>query len=167
MATPRLSVKTRSFTNIGGSHRRENHPWRSERGSVATEITLVAPALMVLLVFIAVLIHRGVDARLRVEDAAHQAARAATLERTAPAAVHAARSTAARALAQAGVTCESLEVDTAAHGLVPGGTVTVTVSCSVDLADAVLAGLGRTRLSVTASEPVDQWRGITPTEELR
>lgn len=135
--------------------------WCTDRGSVAAEVTLVTPFLIMLLVFIAVVIHRGVDARLRVDDAAHQAARAASIQRTRLAASNAAQSTAANALAAAGVVCQSLTVDTVTAGLVPGGTVTVTVSCSVDLSDAVLLGVALPkRVSATAREPVDTYRSL-------
>lgn len=133
--------------------------WRADRGSMAVEIALFAPCLVMVLVFVAVLIHRGVDARLRLDDAAHQAARAASIERTGPAAAVAAQSTATAALADAGVVCRSVTVATDTAGLVPGGTVTVTLTCSVDLNDAqLLGGPSQKVLSATASEPVDTWR---------
>lgn len=136
--------------------------WREDRGSVATEITVITPLLIMLLVFIAVVIHRGVDARLRLDDAAHQAARAASLQRSAPAALSAARSTAQAALSSAGVVCRSVQVSADTAGLVPGGTVTVTVSCPVDVGDALILGVaGQRVVSATASEPVDTWRSIT------
>jgi Flp pilus assembly protein TadG len=136
--------------------------WRADCGSVAAEFTLVAPFLVMLLVFVAVVIHRGVDARLRIDDAAHQAARAASIQRTSPAAVAAAQSTASRALSSAGVTCQSLGVDTALGGLRPGGTVSVTISCAVDFGDALILGVpGQKWLSATAVEPVDRWRSVS------
>jgi Flp pilus assembly protein TadG len=136
--------------------------WHDDRGSVAAEVTLVAPFLVMLLVFVAVVIHRGVDARVRLNDAAHQAARAASIERTTARAAAAAESTAATALASAGVVCQSLSVDTATGGLTPGGTVTVTISCTVDFGDALVLGVpGQKSLSATASEPVDTWRSVT------
>ncbi|MFI6098188.1 TadE/TadG family type IV pilus assembly protein [Lentzea sp. NPDC051213] len=136
--------------------------WRDDRGSVAAEVTLVTPVLIMLMVFVAVVVHRGVDARLRLNDAAHQSARAASIARTDPAAVAAAHSTAANALASAGVVCQSLGVDTATGGLRPGGAVTVTVSCTVDFGDALILGVpGQKRLSATASEVVDTWRSVT------
>jgi Flp pilus assembly protein TadG len=128
---------------------------------VAVEITVIAPLLIMLLVFIAVVIHRGVDARLRLDDAAHQAARAASMQRSAPAAVTAARSTARSALSSAGVVCGSVQVSTDTAGSVPGGTVTVTVSCQVDFGDALILGVPAQRMmSATASEPVDTWRSV-------
>jgi Flp pilus assembly protein TadG len=135
--------------------------WCADRGSVAAEVTLVAPLMVMLLVFVAVVIHRGVDARLRLDDAAHQAARAASIERTPATAVEAAQSTASAALSSAGVTCSSLTVDTATGGLRPGGTVSVTISCSVDFGDALILGVpGQKRLAATAVEPVDTWRSV-------
>ncbi|MEV8438814.1 pilus assembly protein TadE [Actinosynnema sp. NPDC051121] len=149
--------------------RRHRHPWRGNRGrlawwraddgSVAAEITIAAPFLVMLLVFVGVVIHRGVDARVRIDDAAHQAARAASIERTPTAATAAAQSTAATTLAQLGVTCASLSVNTDTGGLRPGGTVSVTVSCTVDFGDAFILGVpGGKTLSATSVEPVDLWR---------
>ena len=86
--------------------------WQEDRGSVAAEITVITPLLIMLLVFVAVVVHRGVDARLRLDDAAHQAARAASLQRSALAAASAARSTAQSALSGAGVVCRSVQVRT-------------------------------------------------------
>jgi len=138
--------------------------WRADEGSVASEITLVVPLLIMLLVFVGVVIHRGVDARIRLDDAAHQAARAASIERTASAAAAAAQSTAAAALADAGVTCRSLSTTASTSGLRPGGTVSVTVVCDVDFGDALILGVpGGKRLSATAIEPIDVWRSTTNT----
>jgi hypothetical protein len=50
-------------------------------------------------------------------------------------------------------------VATDTAGLTPGGTVTVTLICSVDLNDAeLLGGPSQKVLSATATEPVDTWR---------
>ncbi|GAA2975753.1 TadE/TadG family type IV pilus assembly protein [Actinokineospora diospyrosa] len=137
--------------------------WRADDGSVAAEITIAAPLLIMLLVLVGVVIHRGVDARMRIDDAAHQAARAASLERTPAAAVTAARTTAGTALASAGVVCRSLVVSTVTGGMRPGGTVAVTVSCEVDLGGALLLGVPPRQLAATAVEPVDLWRATLTT----
>lgn len=166
---PARTAATRPSPGPGRPLRRERRHrrrwagwWRADRGSVAAEVTLVTPFLIMLLVFVAVVIHRGVDARLRLDDAAHEAARAASIERTPATATAAARSTAASALSSAGVTCASLAVDTATAGMRPGGTVSVTVTCAVDFGDALILGVaGQKRLSATAIEPVDTWRSVT------
>lgn len=133
--------------------------WRRDDGSATAEVTLAAPLLVMLLVVVGVVIHRGVDARIRIDDAAHQAARAASLQRAPAAAVAAARTTLVNALVAAGVACRHHEITTWTGGLRPGGTVSVTVTCDVDIGDALIPGLTATsRVSATAHEPVDQWR---------
>lgn len=133
--------------------------WRRDDGTATTEITLAAPLLVMLLVVVGVVIHRGVDARIRIDDAAHQAARAASLQRSPIAAAAAARATLLNTLAAAGVACGHHEIATSTGSLRPGGTVSVTVTCDVDIGDALIPGLTATqRVSATAHEPVDQWR---------
>lgn len=134
--------------------------WRTDDGTATTEITLLTPLLIVLLVLVAVVIHRGVDARIRIDDAAHQAARAASIERTPAAATKAAHTTAASALSSAGLICHSLNVNIVTGGLRPGGIVTVNVSCQVDFGDALILGIPNQRLSASAAESIDIWRSI-------
>lgn len=168
-ASPTTPGTPESPPRCGHRRRRHGHRgwlawWRADDGSVAAEVTIAAPFLVMLLVFVGVVIHRGVDARIRIDDAAHQAARAASLERIPAAATSAAQSTAASALAQAGVTCAALSVNTATGGLRPGGTVSVTVSCTVDFGDALILGVpGGKTLSATSIEPVDLWRSTVDT----
>jgi Flp pilus assembly protein TadG len=132
--------------------------WRAERGSVTAEAVLIAPVLVMLLVFVAVLVHRGVDARLRVDDAAHQAARAASLQRTPAAAGTAADATATSALVHAGLVCREAAVTTTTSAS-PGSTVRVSVHCTVDFGQALVLGIPGTRtLSATASEVIDTYR---------
>jgi hypothetical protein len=130
-----------------------------DAGSATVELTIATPLLIAVLVLVAVVVHRGVDARLRLDDAAHQAARAASLTRTAPAAIAAAEQTAADALGQAGVVCQPVTVDTDTAQFAPGGTVTVTIGCTVSHADAVFLGVpGSRQLTATFTSPVDAWR---------
>lgn len=136
--------------------------WRAERGSAAVELTLVAPLLILLLVLVGVLVHRGVTARIELDAAAHQAARAATLARTVPAAHQAANTAARDALTTAGPGCLTTDVAVDTSRWRPGGTVTITLSCRLDLAAAVGFGLGGDRvLTATAVEPLDSFRGTT------
>jgi Flp pilus assembly protein TadG len=111
-----------------------------------------------LLVLAGVYVHRGVDARIRINDVANQAARAASLQRTSDQARSEAKTTAAAALSSAGLVCRSLNVATTAD-LRPGGTVTVDVSCAVDFGEALLLGVPDSQqLSASAVAPVDTWR---------
>jgi len=132
-----------------------------ERGSAAAELTLLTPLLILLLLFV-VLCGRLADTKLRINDVAHQAARAATLARTPSQAAANAQSTANAALASAGITCQSLTVSTDTQGLKPGSTVTVTVSCSVGLGDLTMLGVpGSRTFESSFSSPVDVWRGTS------
>ncbi|MFC0107927.1 TadE/TadG family type IV pilus assembly protein [Kibdelosporangium aridum] len=144
--------------------------WRSwfsrirhdERGSSTAELTLLTPLLIVLLLFL-VLCGRLAETKLRINDVAHQAARAATLARTPSQATANAQTTANAALASAGITCQSLSVSTDTQGLKPGATVTVTVSCSVGLSDLTMLGVpGSRTFESSFSSPVDVWRGTSP-----
>lgn len=132
--------------------------WRSDRGSATAEMTVLTPLLVLLLVFVAVVVHRGVSTRLRLDATAHQAARAASMQRSSDAAQAAAQSTAHSALTDAGVLCESLRVSTITDAREPGGSVTVRLACVVDLSDTLMPGVATTTLSATAVEPVDTWR---------
>lgn len=138
--------------------------WRADRGSAATELTLLTLLLVMLLVLIAVVAHRVVDARLRLDSTAHQAARAASIERTTARAEQAATMLATTALNSAGPSCVDVEVRTDTSGFRPGGAVTVTVTCTVDLTGGFLLAVpGRTQVTATATEPVDVYRSTTDT----
>ncbi|MBQ0926686.1 TadE/TadG family type IV pilus assembly protein [Saccharopolyspora endophytica] len=135
---------------------------RDERGSVATELTLLVPVLIVLLLFV-VFCGRLADSRLRVNDAAHQAVRAATLARSTSQANRDAHATAQAALSQAGLRCQHLGVSARLAGMQPGSTVTVTLTCTIGLSDLAMLGVpGTTTATSTASSVVDQWRGTDP-----
>ncbi|MET8846000.1 TadE/TadG family type IV pilus assembly protein [Amycolatopsis sp. NPDC004625] len=125
---------------------------------MTVETVLLAPVLVMLLVFVAVVVHRGVDARLRLDDAAHQAARAASLQRTPTAAVTAAQATAISALADAGLVCRDAAVSTTTSSS-PGSSVVVSVRCTVDFGQAFVLGVpGSRTLSAEATEVVDAYR---------
>ncbi|MFD0923214.1 TadE/TadG family type IV pilus assembly protein [Saccharopolyspora rosea] len=126
---------------------------------MATELTLLVPVLIVLLLFV-VFCGRLAEARLRVDDAAHQAVRAATLARSSSQASSNAHATAQAALSQAGVRCQHLDVSAPLARMQPGSTVTVTVTCDIGLSDLAMLGIpGSTTAESTASSVVDQWRG--------
>jgi Flp pilus assembly protein TadG len=141
--------------------------WRAlredEQGSATAELVLLTPVLIMMLLFI-VFCGRLADANLRLEDATHQAARSASLARSATNAQKDAQSTASAALAAAGITCQSMVVAVDTAGLRPGSTVSVDVTCTVELSDLALLGMpGSTTLSASFSSPVDTYRGVTGT----
>jgi Flp pilus assembly protein TadG len=138
--------------------RRPPREARDERGTVSLELVLVTPLLILLLLFV-VTLGRLASARIDVNGAAAQAARAASIARDPESATNAAQETATAALADDHVTCANLQVATDTGGFSPGGTVAVTVTCSVDLAD--LAGLrlpASTAISARSVSVVDTYR---------
>jgi Flp pilus assembly protein TadG len=138
------------------------HRVASQRGSAAVEITMLVPALLLTLGLL-VVGGRVWFARTTVNEAAHAAARAASLSRAASEAAVDGRSAGAHSLATGGLRCTSttVEVNTAAFGVPVGSPATVTarVSCSVGFGDLVLPGLpGSIDLQATAASALDTYR---------
>ncbi|MFG2943486.1 TadE family protein [Streptomyces sp. NPDC048282] len=134
----------------------------AELGSVTTELVLMIPVLILMLWFL-VYCGRMSDTRLQIEDAAHQAARAATLDGNRPRGVSDAHAVAAAALRDAGITCRDLSVTTVGT-FQRGSTVKVAVTCAVGLNDlALLQVPGTTTLTAVAASPVDLYRSTATT----
>ncbi|MGH9295630.1 MAG: TadE/TadG family type IV pilus assembly protein [Acidimicrobiales bacterium] len=139
---------------------RRLHP-TDERGAVTTELVLVTPLLILLLVFV-VALGRLASARLDVDGAAGEAARAASIATDPAAATAAASQTADAALGSDHVTCADLAVSTDTASFAPGGSVAVTVTCTVALGD--LTGLrlpASESVSSTATSVIDTYRAIS------
>lgn len=99
-----------------------------------------------------------------VQSAANEAARAASISRTAPIAQGQATSTAQSTLNNSGVKCSRTSVEPAlgAFTLPVGqsGPITVTVTCVVPLADLALPGIpGSKTMTATGTSVLDAYRG--------
>ncbi|GHA51557.1 MULTISPECIES: TadE/TadG family type IV pilus assembly protein [Streptomyces] len=135
---------------------------RSDEGSAAIEAAVILPSLIMFLC-LAIAGGRIVTSGAKIDSAAEDAAREASIHRTAAAAQGAAQSAAAESLNDQGITCASTSVRVNTGGLsVPVGqvgTVTVTVTCTVNLSDLLLPGMpGAKTLTSTATSVVDQYR---------
>lgn len=132
---------------------------RRERGSVAVEVAVLAPALVALMLLV-VFAGRVAHAEGQVQRASSEAARAASLRQSPDAAVEAARSTASSNLEASGFICRDLLTDVDTTRLVPGGSVTVTVRCVAAMDDVTLLGVPGERTFVSRSVVVvDRYRG--------
>jgi len=135
---------------------------RNQRGAVAVELTLLLPALLLMLGLL-VAGGRLWFARTTVNEAAQTAARAASLARSTYAATGAGREAGAQSLETAGLHCRStlVSINTAAFG-VPAGTpstVTSTITCNVDFSDVMLPGWpGAMELTGRGSAALDTYR---------
>lgn len=135
-------------------------PRRDEVGAATTELALITPALLALLLFVALggrLVQAGGD----VEGASRDAARAASIERSPGRAESAASAAAEAALVGRGVTCRRLDVRVDTSDFRAGGTVTVEVSCEVSLSSLSLLRLpGSKTVKATSTETIDVFRGL-------
>ena len=136
---------------------------RTDRGAVTVELTLLVPALLLVLGLL-VAGGRIWFARSVVTGTAQTAARAASLARTAGSAAVDGQQAGRASLATAGLRCgsSSVQVQTAAFA-VPAGTpatVRATVRCTVPLADLGLPGLpGSLALEGQGAAALDTYRG--------
>ncbi|MDT0484502.1 MULTISPECIES: TadE/TadG family type IV pilus assembly protein [Streptomyces] len=135
---------------------------RSDEGSAAIEAAIILPALIMFLCM-AIAGGRIVTSGAKIDAAAEDAAREASIHRTAGAALGAAQAAAAESLTDQGIKCANTSVNINTGGLnVPVGqvgTVTATVTCTVKLSDLLLPGVpGAKTLTSTATSVVDQYR---------
>jgi Flp pilus assembly protein TadG len=135
---------------------------QNEGGAAAVELTLLVPALLLVLGLL-VVGGRLWFARTTVNEAAQTAARAASLARSAGAAGSAGREAGAQSLTTAGLHCRatSVLINTAAFGVPVGtpATVTSTVLCFVNFSDVFLPGWpGSMKLTGRGSAALDTYR---------
>ena len=147
---------------LGRATARDWNTAADERGSAAIELVLLVPALMLLLMF-AVAGGRVAIAHGSVQQAAADAARAASIARTGGSAQTSAGAAARATLANQGLTCASVAVTLDTSGFSrPVGTpasVAATVSCTVELSELALPGLPDRVVSATVTSPLDVFRG--------
>lgn len=131
---------------------------REERGTAALEMVVLAPVLIVVLLFVFGL-GRMAHADQQVQSVAADAARAASLERNTSASASAARQAAEASLGEAGVSCTNLDVSVNLSSYEPGGQVSVTVKCTADLGAVAMAGFPGSRVFTASSTvPIEKWR---------
>lgn len=133
-----------------------------QAGSVAVEMAIIAPGLLLLL---ALLIFGGRNALATgaVEQAAVDAARAASLTRSAADAESAARAAATRSMVDQGLACSTITVDVDSSGFgAPVGQaahVSTSVVCTLRLSDLGLPGLpGSKSVEASAVSVLDMYR---------
>jgi hypothetical protein len=132
-----------------------------ERGSMALELVVLVPVLVLVVWLFGVYALRLAVANGDIEAAARDAARSASIARSAAGARAAAAASAATSLAGSGRVCRSLRVAAGTADFRPGGTVSVTVTCAIRLADlAPLALGGAKEVRQTYVAPVDPYLGV-------
>lgn len=133
-----------------------------ERGSLTLELTVLAPALL-LLVGLLIVGGRVAIAGGSVEAAARDAARTASIARSPGEARTQGTATVISTLTSQGLRCSATTVHVSTAGYsVPVGQpaqVTATVTCRVALADIALPGIpGARTVTASATSPLDTYR---------
>lgn len=139
--------------------------WRRddrERGSVALEAVVIAPALLLLIVMV-IAGGRLALAKQSVEAAASDAARSASIARTPGEAASAGAKAARASLANEELRCasQSAAVDAAAFAAPVGAPaqISATVTCAVNLSDLSVPGIpGTYTATSTMTSPIDTYR---------
>lgn len=136
----------------------------SDRGSMAVEMAVLAPAIGLLIGFVIAAGRLSISQGI-VQAAAVDAARMASISRTATAAQTAARSGAETSLQGQPNTCSSFTVQANTTGFalrvgVPA-QVSVTVECTVPLANLIPGLPGSKMITRTAISPLDTYRERT------
>jgi hypothetical protein len=141
--------------NINSSRRR-THGCTYDHGSMSVEATLLAPLLVVIVLFVVHLGRYGTT-HLRLVTAADHAARAASL-------VHprmmskVGRGVALDNVSQNGIPCETFQASVHVGDDTDPATVRVDLSCVIDRRGLdMLAPLPR-RIDVSSTEVIDRWR---------
>lgn len=144
------------------AHRPTNDPPHGERGSIAVEVAVIAPAFIFLMLLV-VFAGKVAEANGNVERAASEAARSASLRQHAGDATADAQVAAEQNLSRAGVACVALDTAVDTSDFRAGGTVTVTVTCRASMADVTLLGVPGTRtFTARAVEVIDTYRSGGP-----
>ncbi len=126
---------------------------RSDRGSATVELVIMAPVLLLMLLFI-VYVGRLTQANSEVAQAADHGARAAALA-SRPNMVDQAQAAASTSLADS--KCLNRQVSVADAGF----EVTVTVTCTIVRSDLAPLAPGQQTVSATSTEIIDVKRGDT------
>ncbi len=142
--------------------RRAPHRHR-DRGAVTVEIIgFFFPMMLISIIVVAAGFNLSVS-RLDLESASAAAARAASLQRNPSAAINAAVQAAESNLADRPITCADLQVQTDTSQFRRGGSVAVTVTCTVRLADLARMNSaipGSLTASSTSRAPIDTYRRV-------
>ncbi len=129
-----------------------------QSGSVTVEVVVLAPVVVVFILFV-VALGRYETVRGQVVGAARVAAEQASQAPTPVAAVAAASAAAPPMVAGDGPACRNLRVTTQTAAFAPGGTVAVDVRCTVSMADLLVPGLpGSIAVDGHVVAQIDQYR---------
>lgn len=129
---------------------------KTQSGSVTVEMVLLAPVLMLLILF-GVYASRASESLVQVRHAADQAARSASkVSRGRVQSV--ANDVANRTLNNSGTSCIDFAVSTTVIEQGSNSAVRVKVECTIKTQGLILLGVSERQVSATSTEVIDRWR---------
>ena len=129
---------------------------KTQSGSVSVEMVLLAPVLMLLILF-GVYASRASESLVQVRHAADQAARSASkVSRGRVQSV--ANDVANRTLNNSGTSCVDFAVSTTVIDQGSNSAVRVKVECTIKTQGLTLLEVSERRVSATSTEVLDRWR---------
>ena len=129
---------------------------KTDSGSVTVEMVLLAPVLMVLILF-GVYSGRASESLTHVRSAADQAARGASMVSRSRVEATAFQ-IAERALTSESISCVDLSVSTSLIENGDNNAVHVEISCTINTDGLTLLGLTQRRVTASSTEVLDRWR---------
>lgn len=133
---------------------------RTERGTMALEMAILAPILLLMFMFL-MAAGRYFQTSSLLENAAREGARAATQSRSASDAQARVDKAVRRYGDQAVESCKSTADGSIDGKFEAGQTLTVEVTCTIDYQDLGLLGIGGdTTISRSFSSAIDPYRGV-------
>lgn len=136
------------------AHRASNR----ERGDAALELVLLAPVLILVLLFV-VFCGRLSSVQADIHTAVADGSRAGSQRGSAAAAAQDARDTVASTLTHDGVSCSNLDVAVDTSDYRPGGSITVDATCTVNNSDLAVSGLpGSRSIHARSTSVIDTFR---------
>jgi Flp pilus assembly protein TadG len=131
-----------------------------QQGSLTVELVVLTPVLFLFAVMV-LMFGRVSESKQRVVEAATAGAEAAAVLPTPGSAGFGASVDAAVEVAGGDQSCVHARISTDVSHYFPGGFVTVTVQCQVELSDLSLPGVpGSTTVQASAVAPIDPYRSV-------
>jgi Flp pilus assembly protein TadG len=135
-------------------------PISDDGGSLTVELVVVTPVLVVLALTMLIFGRVSVS-RQEVVEAARAGAQAAAVLPNASSAQMGAAIDAAVGIANQAHACKRPQIAADVSHFYPGGYVTVTVVCKVELSDIAFPGMpGSTTVQASTTAPIDPYRSV-------
>ncbi|GAA1572172.1 hypothetical protein GCM10009789_27160 [Kribbella sancticallisti] len=136
------------------------HAPRGERGTMALEMVILAPILLILFMFL-LACGRYFQTSSLLENAARDGARSASQTRSLAEAQSQVDDAVTRTMEQAVQSCKDTAGGSITTAFAAGSTLSVEVTCTINYRDLGLLGIGGdTRITKKFSSSIDPYRGV-------